>query len=202
MLTLDHIALASNPLSEGRAWAERHLGGELGPLGKHDHFATHNHLMALGDLYFEVIAVDPDATPKQSPRWFNIDRFAGGPRLTNWILRTDDIKAALARLGPAYGTPVSLERGDFRWQMAVPANGVLPYDNCAPAIMQWHGDLHPVSRMADQGHRLASLLVSHPHADQLADSLADLLSDPRVKFVIGPAALSAEIDTPDGRVTL
>ncbi|MCF6443911.1 VOC family protein [Nereida sp. MMG025] len=202
MLALDHIAVACDPLEEGRIWAERHLGGALGPRGEHDHFATHNHLMGLGDLYFEVIATDPDATPKQSPRWFDIDNFSGPPRLTNWIVRTDDIDAALARLGPAYGAPVMLERGDFRWQMAVPSDGKLPFDNCAPAIIKWHGDLHPAPLLADQGHRLKSLTIVHPECAELERALGPLMSDDRVRFATGEAALQAVIDTPNGPVTL
>ena len=58
--------------------------------------ATHNRLLGLGDLYLEVIAADPSAPRPAWPRWFDLDRFTGAPRLTNWICACDDLEAAVA----------------------------------------------------------------------------------------------------------
>jgi hypothetical protein len=85
--------------------------------------------------------------------------------------------------------------------MAVPEDGVLPFDGCFPALIEWEGPAHPAPRLADRGCRLHRLRVRHPRAAAVAAGLAGL-TDPRLAVETGPAALIAEIDTPGGRVTL
>jgi hypothetical protein len=200
MLRLDHLAISATRLEDGVALVERLLGVPMAGGGQHAAMSTHNRLLSLGDLYLEVIAIDPAAPPPGRPRWFDLDRFSGLPRLTNWIVATDDIDAALAGGPPGWGVPMSLARGDYRWQMAVPEAGCLPYDNACPALIQWHGPLHPAPALPDHGLRLNRLEISHPDAMVLQGVLA--LADPRVIFVAGPIALRAVIDTPQGPVTL
>ena len=203
MLELDHIAVAGETLAEAAAAVEDALGMPMQAGGRHDVFFTHNRLLGLADgLYIEAIAIDPEAPDPGRPRWFDLDRFSGAARLTNWICRTDDLDAALARLGPAVGAPVALRRGDLRWRMAVPGTGVLPFDNCHPALIQWDCDTHPATRLTDVGCRLRRLVVAHPEAGALQARLAPLLADPRVVFEAGAPALVAEIATPHGPRTL
>ena len=200
MLALDHIAVAGETLDAAVAHVEDVLGVSLQAGGEHDHFATHNKLLGLADgLYLEAIATNPATTPKQSPRWFDLDRFLGAARLACWICRTDDLESALAQMSVDAGQPVPLARGDLRWKMAVPASGVLPFDNHFPALMQWQG-YHPAARLIDRGCRLQRLVVSHPEAFALRDMLRDLLQlrDPIVVFEPGEDGLMAEIDTPQG----
>ncbi len=136
---------------------------------------THNRLLSLGDLYLEVIAVNPAAPPPGRPRWFDLDRFSGPPRLTTWICRCDDLPAALAAAPPGTGTPMALARGDFRWEMAVPDDGRLPFDGVFPALIRWHGALHPAPLLPDHGLRLSRLEVTHPQAGALRAALAGRL---------------------------
>ncbi|KZZ67236.1 VOC family protein, partial [Sulfitobacter sp. HI0129] len=140
MLSLDHLAVAGEDLAAARAHAETALDVILQPGGRHDVFGTHNRLLGLADgLYLEAIAADPDAPAPDRARWFDLDRFSGPARLTNWICRCDDLDAALARLPDGFGRPVDLQRGDLRWRMSVPEEGRLPFDNLAPALIQWTG---------------------------------------------------------------
>lgn len=197
-LELDHIAIAAGSLEEGRAVVESALGVRLQPGGQHAHFGTHNLLLGLEDgLYLEVIAIDPEAAEPGYARWFDLDRFEGRPRLTNWICRSDDLTDAVACM-PQTGRPVALARGDLRWQMAVPENGILPYDNCFPALMQWQSRPHPAERLAKSGCQLRELVVRHPRAAALEEELSPVLSDERVRYEVGPAGLRAEFDTPQG----
>ena len=200
MLRLDHLAISCARLEDGVAAVETLFGLPMAGGGQHAAMSTHNRLLGLGDLYLEVIAVDPAAPPPGRARWFDLDRFSGPPRLTNWIVATDDMGDTLASGPPGWGTPLSLARGDYRWQMAVPDDGRLPHDNTWPALIQWHGTLHPALVLPDHGLRLARLTVSHPQASALQRALA--LTDPRVDFVTGPASLRAVIDSPKGPVTL
>ncbi|MEO0358049.1 MAG: VOC family protein, partial [Pseudomonadota bacterium] len=185
MLRLDHLAVSGLT----RAAASAHLAGCLAvdPVmgGEHAVFHTHNTLLGLGpDFYLEAIATNPSAPTPDRPRWFNLDAFAGPPRLTNWIVATDDIQTALATLGPGYGAPVQLERGELRWQMAVPDTGLLPFDGFAPAVIEWGGP-HPAPKLPDCGLRFDTLTVRHPHAQDMAATLAPLLNDDRIHFQNG-----------------
>jgi hypothetical protein len=199
MLVFDHLAVSATTLAEGVDAVEAALGVSLAGGGEHPHMSTHNRLLGLGDLYLEVIAVDPAAPAPAWPRWFDLDRFSGPARLTNWVARCDDLAAELALSPAGTGTPVALSRGDFRWQMAVPADGCLPFDGCFPALIHWEGTAHPAQRLPDAGVRLTRLEIAHPQADALSDALAGRMSDPRIAIVPGPAkAMRAQFETPHG----
>jgi hypothetical protein len=202
MLRVDHLAVSCASLVEGVAWAEELLGVPLAGGGKHGHMSTHNRLVNMGDLYLEVIAIDPDAPAPAWPRWFDLDNFTGAPRLTNWVAACDDLVAELALSPKGTGVPVALSRGDFRWQMGVPADGKLPFDGAFPALIQWEGEAHPAPRLPDMGLRLERLTIRYPQADVLREALRGRLNDARVILKTGPAALEAVITTPHGPITL
>ena len=199
MLEIDHLAVAADTLEAGRAHVEAALGVALQPGGQHAHFGTHNLLLGLEDgLYLEVIAVDPAAAPPAVPRWFDLDRFRGAPRLGTWICRCDNLERTLAQAPASAGAPVELARGDLRWRMAVAADGRMPFDGAFPALIQWQG-AHPAARLARSGCRLRRLIVTHPDAAGLRAALTGMLSDPRVVVEAGSGmGLHAEIDTPHG----
>jgi len=199
MLVLDHLAVSSATLEEGADWVAGRLGVAVEGGGKHAEMGTHNRLLSLGDLYLEVIAVDPGAARPGWPRWFDLDRFEGAPRLTNWVARCDDLEAELAVSPPGTGEVMALARGAYRWRMAVPGDGVLPFDGAFPALISWQGPAHPAQQLTDRGVRLRRLEIGHPEAEALKAALAGRLDDPRV--VVVPAAeksLHAEFDTPHG----
>ncbi len=203
MITLDHIAVAGETLAAATAHVEQALGVPLQQGGAHAVFHTHNTLLGLqDDLYLEAIAIDPAAPQPDRPRWFDLDRFEGAPRLTNWICRCDDLDATLAALPEGFGAPVELKRGDLRWRMAVPASGILPYDNYAPALIEWTSDAHPAKRLTQEGCRLAALEVHHPAAAALGALLAPILIDARITFHPGLPLLRARIDTTGGPASL
>lgn len=199
MLAFDHIAISAKDLETGVAAVEAALGVALAGGGEHPHMATHNRLLGLGDLYLEVIAANPAAPRPAWPRWFDLDNFSGPPRLTNWVARSENLSADLRASPPGTGTPVDLQRGDYRWTMAVPATGKLPFDGCFPALIQWHGTLHPAHALPESGLRLRQLEIAHPQAEALQAALAPLLADPRIVITQGPAkALRATFTTPHG----
>ena len=199
MLELDHIAVSGETLAEAQAFVEEALGVPLQEGGKHAVFHTHNALLGLEDgLYLEAIAIDPDAPKPDRPRWFALDAFAGTPRLTNWICRTAQLSDMLSKIDLTLGAPVALERGDLRWQMAVPASGQLPYQNCAPAVISWSHGVHPAERLTSRGVRLRRLTIRHPNAEALRTALSPHLWDDRLSFVVGDAGMEAEFETPHG----
>jgi Glyoxalase-like domain len=197
MLEFDHIAVSARTLDEGTRAVEAALGVRLSAIGHHAHMGTHNRLLGLGpDLYLEIIAIDPDAPMPAWPRWFDLDRFTGPPRITNWVCRTDDLDAALAGAPDGAGVATPLSRGDFRWRFGIPATGVLPFADAYPALIEWQGDLHPAQRLRDQGIRLTRFEVVCPDAEALRAAVA--IDDPRVSFVTGPKGFRPTFDTPNG----
>ena len=198
-MRLDHLAVSAATLDQGLAHVEAALGVSLAPGGQHPHMGTHNRLLGLGDVYLEVIAADPSAQSPAWPRWFDLDRFSGTPRLTNWIAACEDLDAEVARGPKGVGVPVALARGDLRWRMAVPPTGRLPFDDAFPALIQWEGAVHPVQRLPDAGVRLIRLEIAHPNAAALRKALAGRLDDARVVIVPGAEkAMQASFATPGG----
>ncbi|GGH46441.1 VOC family protein [Frigidibacter albus] len=197
MLELDHLAVTAPSLEEGVAAIESALGVALAPGGRHAHMGTWNRLLSLGPgLYLEVIAPDPAAPRPAWPRWFGLDTRAS-VRLTNWVARTGDLEAALATAPAGAGAAVDLDRADLRWRMGIPASGLLPYDDCFPALIQWQSGGHPSERLPDAGCRLRRLVIGHPQAAEMSGLLA--LADPRLVLVVdGTVGLTAEIETPSG----
>jgi hypothetical protein len=200
MLRFDHLAISAQTLEEGVAHVEDRLGVALTGGGKHPAMSTHNRLLSLGDLYLEVIAVDPAAPPPGRPRWFDLDGFSGAPRVTNWIAASDNLAADLALAPEGTGQPMALTRGDYRWRMAVPEDGRLPFDGAFPALIQWDGPLHPAHALPDLGLRLLRLEITHPEAKALRAALH--LTDDRLRIAQGEFAMQAVIATPKGEVTL
>ncbi len=195
--------MLAETLEEAAVHVEATLGDPLLPGGKHEHFATHNQLLGLGGgLYLEAIAIDPAAPPKPYPRWFGLDSFVGRARLDKWVCRVADMDAALAAL-PMGGRAVKLSRGTLEWTMAVPDDGLLPFDGLFPALIQWLSPVPPGALMDHGGAMFEHLTVRHPQAAALGTLLAPHLTDNRVHFETAQTpGLSAEILTDSGRRTL
>ena len=196
-MQFDHFAIAGETLEAAVAHVEEALGVALLPGGKHTHFGTHNQLLGLTDgLYLEAISIDPDAPKPDYARWFDLDRFAGAPRISNWICRSEDLLAELEILPDGAGVPVALTRGDLAWRMAVPADGILPCDGCFPALIQWDVEQIPGDILPGSGCQLTRFEVAHPEAQWLRETIS--LDDPKVQFVEGPREMRATFETPHG----
>lgn len=203
MLQIDHFVISCETLAQGQAWLNDRLGVTLQAGGQHAHFGTHNMLLGLNDgLYLEIICVDPDAPKPDYDRWFNLDRFDGAPRPTTWVARTDSLADSLTHCPKGAGTPVPLTRGDLRWQMAVPADGALPYDGLFPALIEWDGNAHPAARLNPQGVTFKRAVLSHPDHLDFTRALNPLISDDRITVQRGDPSLTLIFDTPMGEVTL
>ena len=146
---------------------------------------------------------DPDADPPAHPRWFDLDNFHGAARLSHWAARSDDLGADLARAPDGAGAPMTLERGELRWRMAVTSDGRLPFGGAFPALMAWECDVHPADLLPDSGCRLRRLHLTHPAPDDLRSALAELADDPRIGITGGAdRGLHAIIETPGGERVL
>ena len=136
---LDHIAITAFSLEAGAAFVADALGVAPQAGGAHPRMATHNQLLRLGDAtYLEVIAPDPAAPAPGRPRWFGLD--ALGPRsvpaLSTWVVRSTDIQASAAAASEPLGGIEPMSRGALDWRITIPADGSVPLDGAAPALIE------------------------------------------------------------------
>jgi hypothetical protein len=200
VISLDHIVVSATTLDDGHV-IDHLLGVPLQAGGEHVSMGTHNRLLGLGRDYLEVIAIDPERRWIDRARWYDLDRFRGPPRLTHWVCRTREL-ANMAAHVPESLEILDFERNGFRWRMAVPHSGRLPYDGLYPALIEWHGD-HPAAHLTDRDCRLMRLEVCHPLAAELGERLSPWLDEPRLRFVTQPEPqLRALIATPSGEKLL
>ena len=199
---IDHLTVTAPSLAAGLAYVEAALGVRAQPGGAHPRMGTHNCLLKLGPaLFLEIIAVDPAAPAPARPRWFGLDRLQAdcAPRLATWVVRTDDIRAAVLAAPPALGAVEPMERGSLHWLITIPANGELPLDGILPTLIEWGDQRHPAHNLAESGCTLRALEAWHPEPQPIARFLAALGLADAVQLRASPqAGLRAHIDTPAG----
>jgi len=198
MNRLDHLVLASQTLQEGVEYVQGVLQVELSLAGgQHPQMGTHNRLLNMGQgAYLEVIATDPEAPSPPHPRWFELDRFVGTPRLLTWVARSEMLERYAAL---ELGQIRQIRRGDLEWKMLIPADGRLHWGGVVPYLIQW-GSQHPSDSLPDMGCRLEELLLCHPEppaVDKVLRSLELDLSRVRLLQAESPG-LQALVQTPVG----
>jgi hypothetical protein len=204
---IDHLVVACADLDQGSAWAQRVLGVDPVPGGKHATMGTHNRLLRLGPrAYLELIAVDPDAPAPARPRWFDLDnadvqaRAALSPFLLTWVAATTDIFDAVLRV-PALGEVTPFTRNAYAWKFALPEDGRLNFGGVLPAVIEWNSD-HPAAALPDSGCELLALDLAHPAAASIVPLFRALKVMGPVDLKAGPRALSARLRTPRGEIAL
>jgi hypothetical protein len=200
---LDHLIVVAPSLDAGCEYVRRALGVAPGPGGEHARMGTHNRLLKLGErAYLEVIAVNPRAPHPGRPRWFAMDAPIKECRLATWVVRTHDIRAAVAASRLPLGKAEPMSRGRFDWQITVTDDGGLPLDGIAPTIIQWQ-DVHPMDGVPDSDCSLERLEGFHPRAEEVRRALDAIGFDGPFSVTPGePARLVAHIRTPAGLRTL
>jgi len=174
---IDHITVTTPSLAAGAAYIQKTLGVAPQAGGEHPRMGTHNLLLRLGDaLFLEVIAINPQAPAPGRPRWFGLDRLAPDalPTLSTWVVRTPDIRASVAAAAEPLGEIEPMSRGALDWLITIPADGSVPLDGVAPALIEWHADEHPAARLEDRGLELVQLEIFHPAPARVERLLASL----------------------------
>lgn len=206
---LDHLVVTSPDLQSGIQFVEDLLGVTMNPGGRHTRMGTHNAVLRIGDrAYLEVIAIDPEAPDVGRERWFEIDRLTSSsePRLATWVARTDDIEGAARAATIPPGAIEHMSRGALDWRITIEADGRLPFDGLAPALIEWNAEIHPVERMPHAGVSLTRLEMSHPSASVINAMLASIGFDhQQVVAQVSKAAskrMIASFHTPRGTVQM
>jgi hypothetical protein len=202
---IDHITITAPTLAAGAALVWQTLGVKPQVGGEHPRMGTHNLLLRLGPaLFLEVIAANPAAPAPGRPRWFALDNLhADTPSaLTTWVVRTPDIHATVAACPEALGPVEPMSRGSLNWLITIPADGSVPVDGIAPALIEWQTAGHPAARLAEHGLSLAKLEICHPDAARLSRMLAAIGLEGSYGVSPLPAGsvphLVAHINTPQG----
>lgn len=209
---LDHLVVAAATLDEGVQWCEAVLGVTPGPGGRHPLMGTHNRLFDIGSeafpqAFFEIIAIDPSASPPGRARWFGLDTvdLRSEPRLLHWVARSSAVNAQSLALratgfdiGPAIAASRDTPQGRLAWRISVRDDGRLLAGGALPTLIDWGRTPHPAASMAAPGVTLQQLTLRG-----LTPAVIQALD---VRGVVqatdtGPA-LSATLDTPRGRITL
>jgi hypothetical protein len=213
MTELDHITVAAHTLEQGVAYVRASLGIEVPYGGTHPRMGTHNHLLRLGEtLFLEVIAVDPAAPAPPRPRWFQLDdpalqaELAASPRLLTWVVRTPRIAETFLASRRPLGAIEPMERGDLRWLISFPNDGMLVDGGMVPSLIRWPDGPHPASRMQDRGASLERLEAAHPDPASYRRDLASIGADGLIEIRgVVPGSrphLVAHIRTTDGVLVL
>lgn len=199
---IDHITITAASLEDGSAFVRDILGILPQPGGEHPRMGTHNLLLKLGETQFlEVIAPNPLASLPDRPRWFALDGLSplSRPSLATWVVRTPDIHTAFMSASESLGNIEPMSRGSLNWQMTISGDGSLPLGGAAPALIEWHAEVHPASRLQDHGLALSRLELIHPEPNRVSRLLESLRLEGPVSVVSGQTPrLIAYISTPRG----
>jgi hypothetical protein len=201
---IDHIAVTAPSLEAGVDYVRGALGVPLQVGGEHPRMGTHNYVLKLGEkVYLEVISINPAAPDPGRPRWFDLDTpdAKPAPRLATWIVRTNDIQAAVS-VSPIFsGNIEPMSRGALHWKIVIPEDGSLPLGGVVPTLIQWQ-DLHPAETLQDLGCTLLRLEGFHPEAKMVNEVLETIGFQGEFSVsALAPGArpyLVAHIQTPTG----
>jgi hypothetical protein len=207
---IDHFAIGADSLEQGIDAMKVSLGVDVPRGGKHDAMSTHNCVMQSGnESFFELLSIDPDAPADPGrARWFTMDeaatqaRIKERPRALCWVVGTDDLDAVIAASPVDLGEVVLFTRGERSWRLTVPTDGHLPMGGLLPAFIEWSPGPHPSTGQQNLDVTLEKVQLSHPDAEELTSILKALNVDHLAEVSTGPAALSFELNSPNGRVTL
>ncbi len=206
---IDHLVIGAGSLTQGVEYVKDCLGVNIPYGGMHVKMGTHNHLMQLGDnIFFEVIAINHEAKPPDSPRWFGLDdpfvrqQIEMQPTLLTWVVNTGSIKELIQQARFSVGKAELISRGNLSWYFGLPEDGRLLAGGMLPYAIEWQTDIHPSVNMANLGCNLQGLEIYHPHPFWLQSALESIGAADLVK--IYPLSknetpyLVAHIGTPDG----
>lgn len=202
-INFDHFAIATVDLDDTVKNLEKKLKYPFSNGGEHKIFGTHNRLFRLDDVYLEVIAINPLATPLQQPRWFDLDNFSGEPRIVTWIANTTNILSLLPNIWDKPGEIQKLSRDNLEWDFTVPDKGKMPLEGAAPALINWGSTRHPTLSLSDNGCRLDRFVINTPFAEDLSSIIKKILFDERIRVKFSQQiSFEAHIETPSGKVIL
>jgi hypothetical protein len=186
---IDHLVIGAADLTQGIDYVNECLSVDMPYGGVHEKMGTHNHLMQLGgDVFLEVMAINPDAEPPENQRWYGLDdpyirrRIEAQPALLTWVVNTKNIEELLQPTTFKFGKATLLGRGNLNWYFGLPDDGRLLAGGMVPYVIEWQTDCHPSKYMADVGCRLEGLEIYHSYPFWLKSILESIGAADLVKI--------------------
>lgn len=205
----DHLVIGALTLDQGVEYVKKHLGIQLPFGGCHPQMGTHNCVARLSATTFlEIIAIDPEGSAPEQPRWFGLDdphlrqRLSRSPCLLTWVVNCRDITSILEGPEISFGIPRAISRGELRWYFGVPDDGRLIAGGILPYIISWQNNPHPAAKMAESKCHLLGLTIRTPFVDWTARQLEKIGALSLVDLTSAPPgstpSLLAALETPAG----
>lgn len=175
MLDLDHILHAVPDLQKGIEDFEKLTGVRPVYGGNHPSLGTHNALVSLGgDVYFELIASDPNSSIPPENIIFGIGKIKSSQIMT-WAIRSTDISELGKKFriaGIENGGRIKEDGTHLKWKTAHFAefgdqSGIIPF------VIQWVSKPHPAN-VSPQGCKLLQFSAEHPYPNQFAKLFSEL----------------------------
>ena len=173
MHKLDHIVFGAHSLEEGTQFVENVLQAKLSDIGYHDDMGTHNRVIRISDeVYFEVVAINPDMQNLKKKRWFNLDspnlqsKLYKSPQIIGYVVENND-KTPLKFYDPFFNA----SRANYRWQFAMPTskNNILDSEiideGIIPSLISWKST-KPIYNMNENQFELLSFEILFHEAKQ------------------------------------
>jgi hypothetical protein len=204
---LDHLVYAAPDLAAALESFELRTGLRPAAGGRHLGLGTRNYLLRLGPTaYLEIIGPDLEHPPAPGVAVpFGVDRVVV-PRLLTWAVHPPDLDVAVSRFAAAgadLGAPRAMSRRTpdgalLQWRLATALP--LPFGGVVPFLIDWGSTAHPASDPALPEATLVSFSGTHPDPAAVSRVLGS--AGLALAVQVGPAALTATLDTPRGLVTL
>lgn len=175
---IDHLIFVAPTLESGIDVIENLL--DVRPVlgGQHQGRGTHNALLALGNIYFEIIAPDPTQPEVPKPLWMKTDQ-ATQPQLWTWAAGNSDL-FALEKIANENQIPLGkIKSGNrtqpngniLKWQLTEPIlenqNGIMPF------FLNWGNTIHP-SKTLPQAGKVLEFKAIHPTPELIKNQLGKL----------------------------
>jgi hypothetical protein len=200
---IDHFIFAAPTLESGMDAIENLLGIRPVVGGQHQGRGTHNALLAMGNIYFEVIAPDPAQPDIPKPLWMKTDQVTQ-PQLWTWAAVNSDLfelekianqnQISLGEIES--GTRTQPNGNILEWQLTEPVleneNGIMPF------FLNWGKTIHPSKTLPQAGEILAFKAI-HPNPEFIKKQLGKLGVNLIVEKGIRPH-LEATIKKTDGKI--
>ena len=205
---IDHLVFAVADLEEGIANLESKLGVRAVLGGHHASFGTKNALIRLNEnMYFEMLAADPQNTEVLPPRWMGVD-FLTKNQITRWAVTSQDLKKdaqILKNYHPDLGQVLNGSRQTpygqlLQWELTKPLPQ--PEVELVPFCIDWSkSETHPSQQLPEMQCELLEIRATHPNPKIFSNIFGKL--ELNLKIELGQEiTIKAIVKCPKGIVVL
>jgi hypothetical protein len=204
---IDHIVYAVPDFDNAIDDLEAKLGIKPVIGGRHLLRGTKNALLNLGNrCYLEILAIDPENTTFNGPRWMGIDLITR-PTITRWAIQTTKIEEDSQIINKQHQELGSLAEGErktpegetLRWKMTLPLPA--PEIDVIPFLLDWSAsDFHPTDKL-ENGCLLQNITLYYPLPEMIETILEKLAFKMKVSTA-GAPKITIQISGKNGIIEL